>query len=217
MAPVSASTRVRAVICDWAGVLTNSVPDIVSAYCETAGVTPQRIGAALAAVAERDGHDPFAQLELGRISEETFLTRVADALARDGDAPVDLSAFRSAWFAGVRPNDEFVSYIVGLRRRQVALALLTNNVREWDAEWRAKLAPLHAFSVVVTSFDEGVRKPDPEIFRRTLSYLELPASACLFVDDSLDNCKGAEAAGLHAVWFRSTEQAVAAIEARLAA
>ena len=213
--PVTTATRVRAIVCDWAGVLTNPLHEIVGAYCELAGVSPERIGAALASVAERHGADPFAELERGRMSEATFLTRVAAALAADGGSQVELDGFRSAWFAGVRPNDEFLAYLSELHGRGLQLALLTNNVHEWDAAWRAKLASLDLFSVVVTSCAEGVRKPEPAIYERTLAYLGRPASACLFIDDSPENCEGARAAGLDAIWFESTRQAIAAIDERL--
>jgi putative hydrolase of the HAD superfamily len=58
------------------------------------------------------------------------------------------------------------------------------------------------FGPVVSSGTEGVRKPDPEIFRRALDRIHAPASATLFVGDDLENdVRAPIATGLHAVWL----------------
>jgi len=217
-APPSAEappTAIRAVVCDWAGVLTNPVAEFLTSYCAAVDVAPERIVAAIGRVAARDGGDPFAEMERGRLSEEEFLARIGAALAADGGPPVELGGFRAAWFAGVRPNRAFLGYLEELWRRGMTLAVLTNNVREWDSAWRATLTPSEIFSVIVTSCDEGVRKPDRAIYERTLGYLSLPPSECLFVDDVRENCEAAQALGLEAILFRSTAQAIAEIDRRL--
>ena len=45
--------------------------------------------------------------------------------------------------------------------------------------------------------------------------LRVPAGATLFIDDVELNCTAARELGLGAVWFRSTEQAIAEIERAL--
>jgi putative hydrolase of the HAD superfamily len=62
----------------------------------------------------------------------------------------------------------------------------------------------------------GVRKPEPEIYRLTLERLGVNADTALLVDDIEANCDGARELGMQAVWFRSTEQAIEDIEAVLA-
>jgi glucose-1-phosphatase len=51
------------------------------------------------------------------------------------------------------------------------------------------------------SFDLGVRKPKPEIYRAACRSLEVSPSQCLFLDDSAENVAGARAAGLDAMQF----------------
>ncbi len=48
------------------------------------------------------------------------------------------------------------------------MALLTNNVREWEPRWRAMLPVDEIFGTVVDSAFVGCRKPDPEIYGITL-------------------------------------------------
>ena len=52
------------------------------------------------------------------------------------------------------------------------------------------------FEAIVTGDDVASKKPDPEIYRRVLERLELPASACVAVEDSQNGCRAATAMGI---------------------
>ena len=82
------------------------------------------------------------------------------------------------------------------RLRQVMpTALLTNNVREWRAGWRAALdVPAH-FSLVVDSSEVGVRKPEAAIYKLVEDGLGLEGASLLFIDDLGVNLKPARALG----------------------
>jgi FMN phosphatase YigB (HAD superfamily) len=61
---------------------------------------------------------------------------------------------------------------------------------------------LDYFSRVVSSGTEGVEKPDPEIFRRTLKRMEVRPEEALYVGNlAFTDAKAAAAAGLHSVWL----------------
>lgn len=51
------------------------------------------------------------------------------------------------------------------------------------------------FDGAVVSGDEGVLKPDAEIFRRLIGRFDLEPTTTLFVDDRTDNVEGAVALG----------------------
>jgi putative hydrolase of the HAD superfamily len=58
------------------------------------------------------------------------------------------------------------------------------------------------FEKVVASGTEGVRKPDPEIFRRALRRMGLAPDRALYVGNlRRTDALGARAAGLHSVWL----------------
>jgi putative hydrolase of the HAD superfamily len=98
------------------------------------------------------------------------------------------------------------------------MALLTNNVREWEPLWRAKLPDIdEIFEVVVDSAFVGMRKPEPGIYQLTLERLGdgVSAADCLFVDDIEANCEMAVELGMTAVHYREPEQAIREIEATL--
>ncbi len=62
-----------------------------------------------------------------------------------------------------------------------------------------------------------MRKPDPAIYELTVERLGVPATACLFVDDLERNCDAAREAGMHAVHYRSADQAISEVRAALGA
>jgi putative hydrolase of the HAD superfamily len=108
-----------------------------------------------------------------------------------------------------------IALMADLRAEGYRMALVTNNVREWESRWRA-LAPIDdIFELVVDSAFVGVRKPDPEIYELALTGLGVGGSECLFVDDLERNCVAARTFGMQTVTYRDAEQAVAEIRAAL--
>jgi putative hydrolase of the HAD superfamily len=110
-----------------------------------------------------------------------------------------------------------IEFVRGLLGRGVRAALLTNNVREWEPLWRAKLPEIdELFEEVVDSAFVGIRKPDPAIYELTLERLGgIEPGRCVFVDDLDVNCDTARALGMAAVRFESAEQAIGEIERAL--
>jgi putative hydrolase of the HAD superfamily len=105
-----------------------------------------------------------------------------------------------------------IDYVRELRERGLRTALLTNNVREWEPRWRAKLPELdEIFEVVVDSAFVGMRKPERAIYELTLERLRgVRPAECVFVDDLEHNCEAARDLGMKAVRFESADQAIPA-------
>jgi putative hydrolase of the HAD superfamily len=96
------------------------------------------------------------------------------------------------------------------------MAMLTNNVREWEPLWRPMLPVDEIFETVVDSGFVGCRKPESRIYALTLERIGAAAGSCLFVDDVEVNCEGARRAGMRSVHFRKNDQAIAEIRELLA-
>jgi HAD superfamily hydrolase (TIGR01509 family) len=62
---------------------------------------------------------------------------------------------------------------------------------------------------VLVSAEEGVAKPDPELYLRACHRLGVAPACAGFVDDREENVVGARSAGLHAEVFVSAHQLVA--------
>jgi putative hydrolase of the HAD superfamily len=206
---------IRAVISDFGGVLTSPVLDAFLAVQAHSGIPLEALGPALGAIAERSGAHPLFELETGRLTEAAFLAELGRELTRQLDREVDMRDFGASLFAQLRPNHEFIDYMRSLRERGYRMAICTNNVREWEARWRALLPVDEIFHTVVDSAFVGVRKPDPRIYEVTLEQLGVSAAQALFIDDVELNCTAARELGMRAVWFRSGAQARSEIEAAL--
>lgn len=209
-------SQIEAVISDFGGVLTSPLLDSFAAFQDSSGISLQQLGSAMTAVAARIGANPLFELETGRLTEAAFLHSIADELTEQLGREVELHGFGERYFEHLHPNQRLIDYMRELRDRGYRLAICTNNVREWEALWRAKLPVDELFDVVVDSAFVGTRKPERRIYELTLERLGVNAGAALLLDDIDVNCVAARALGIHAVWFRSNDQAIAEIEAALA-
>lgn len=205
----------RAVISDFGGVLTTPLLGAFTGWAQDAGIPLEHLGMAMAAVAERTGSNPLFELETGRMSEADFLAGLGREITQSLGRAVALEGFGERYFAHLHPNERMLGYLRELHGRGVTLAICTNNVKEWEPLWRAKLPAIDIFDVIVDSGFVAVRKPDPEIYRLTLERLGLRAEQALLVDDVEVNCTAARELGLQAVWFQDSEQAIAEIEQAL--
>ena len=205
---------IRAVISDFGGVLTTPLSAGFLAYQEEAGVSLEELGHAMGRATEAYGEHPLYALERGEIAEAEFARRLEEQL----HAGFDLARLRELYFERIEPNPPMIRYLGELRGRGLRTALLTNNVREWEPLWRAKLPELEEiFELVVDSAFVGMRKPERRIYELTLERLGggLRAEECLFVDDLEVNCDGARALGMTAVRFDDAGQAIAELESAI--
>ena len=203
-------------ISDFGGVLTTPLGNAFAAWQRESGIGLEDLGTAMAAATERHGEHPLFVLEKGQITQTEFVRRVDAELGRSDS----LHGVLDVWFEHLERNVEMIALMRELRGRGLRMALLTNNVREWEPRWRALLPEIdEIFEVVVDSAFVGMRKPEPEIYALTLERLGggLEPADCVFVDDIAINCEAASELGMAAVVFESTDQARDEIESALRA
>jgi putative hydrolase of the HAD superfamily len=208
---------IRAVISDFGGVLTTPLLRSFAAFQEETGISFEALGRAMQSAAEDDGAYPLFELEKGNMTEAAFLEMLRDRLEPELGHRPEINRFRDIYFEALDPNEPMVELMRDLARRGHRMALLTNNVREWEPLWRSMLPVDEIFELIVDSAFVGMRKPEPEIYELTLERLgDVPAGECVFVDDTDVNCAAARELGMTAVHFESNEQAIPAIEAAVA-
>ena len=207
----------RAVISDFGGVLTTPLLGSFAAFQDETGISTSSLGTAMQRIAERDDEHPLFELERGRISEADFLAALRRELAIELGHEPELHRFSEIYFDALDPNEPMIELMRDLGRRGYRMALLTNNVREWEPLWRAMLPVDEIFEVIVDSAFVGMRKPEPAIYELAVERLGggIGTTECLFVDDVEDNVAAARELGMAAVHFRSSDQAVPEIEAAL--
>lgn len=111
-------------------------------------------------------------------------------------------AFFERWHETVgEPIAESVEMLLSLRRQGVRTYALTNFSAETYPLALARFPFLSVFDGTVVSGDEGVVKPDPEIYQRLLQRYALTPARAVFIDDKLENVDAARQLGLHGIHF----------------
>lgn len=118
-----------------------------------------------------------------------------------------ISAYRERWDEMLNgPIDGTVDVLAELKDKGVPIYALTN----WSAETfpiaKARYEFLGWFRDILVSGEEKLIKPDRRIFDLLLSRNGLAAAESVFIDDALHNVAGAEAAGMSALHFQSSEK-----------
>ena len=101
-----------------------------------------------------------------------------------------------------------VKILRGLKRNNYRLIALTN----WSAETFPiaikKYKFLKLFEGIVVSGEIKMLKPFKEIYDFTLEKYNLDPKECVFIDDRLDNIRGAVRCGINGIQFESPEKLI---------
>jgi epoxide hydrolase-like predicted phosphatase len=189
-------------ICDFGGVLTTNVFDSFRAFCEAEGLEPNTVKELF-----RSNADALAllrRLERGEVTAAEFSERFAEFLGVQADGLVE------RLFAGAGPDEPMIEAVRKARAAGIKTGLISNSWGEGLPYDQDMLAAL--FDGVVISGDEGLHKPEPEIFRLGAERIGLQAQQCVFVDDLRENCTGAENVGMIAVLHRGADSTIPRLE-----
>jgi putative hydrolase of the HAD superfamily len=201
---------VEVVVSDFGGVLTSPLIESFMAFQDRTGITTEVLGRGMAAATEANGgENPLFEMERGEITEIAFLERLTEALEPLLGHSPEMHRFKEIYFEALDPNPAMIDLMRDLKGEGYRMALLTNNVREWEPLWRSMLPVDEIFETVVDSAFVGMRKPDPRIYELTLGRLDgIAAEECLFIDDTEVNCTAAADLGIRVVHFRDNAQAI---------
>ncbi len=200
---------IRALITDFGGVLVRTADDAPRRLLEARlGLPPRTI--------DNRVFNGEASLrgQRGEIGYHEVWKQIGVDLKLNGRMSV--GELREAFFSGDFLDESLMALIRSVRPA-VKTGLISN---AWDNARKAftvKFAIADAFDVMVISAEEKVMKPDPRIYRMALERLGVSGAESIFVDDVLENVRGAEARGMRGVHFRSAEQARREIERLLKA
>ena len=96
------------------------------------------------------------------------------------------------------------TFLACLRANNLRLAVATS-ARKEEAEFVLNsLSLIDNFEVIVDISHIKKAKPDPEIYLRVLSKLNLPASQCIAFEDSVFGVKAVIEAGIHCILVKTT-------------
>jgi epoxide hydrolase-like predicted phosphatase len=206
---------IKAIVSDFGGVLTTPLMQSFLAVQDEIGISVEQFGKAMKRIQDQDGSHPLFEMEVGAITEEQFLAKLSDAIEPELGHKPELHRFREIYFNALDPNQPMIELMRELKARPLRMALLTNNVKEWEPLWRTMLPVDEIFEFVVDSAFVGHRKPDREIYDIVLRELGdgLEPENLLFIDDIEVNTDAARELGWNAVHYREPDQAIAEIRA----
>jgi putative hydrolase of the HAD superfamily len=205
--------RLRGLLIDYGGVLTNPLPEFMAEWVEADGIDPDRFAELMRRwLGPGADRSPVHDLETGRISAAEFERLLAAELiertpARPGAAN-RAAGMLTRMFSGMRVEDGMIDVVRTVRTAGVRTGLLSNS---WGLDyerdgWDA------LFDAVVISGEVGLRKPDPAIYALAAERLGLPPEQIVFIDDLRPNVRAAAAAGMVGVQHVDLETTVSELE-----
>ena len=187
----------RAVVFDLGGVVLGSPLHAIQRYERDRGFARNAINRV---AAETAPNGAWSRLERGELSMESFYPAFeADCRA----AGLEICARTMfEWMAEAsQPRDSMLAAIRTIRARGLRVAALTNN---WATEQPPRgghpsdgtRSLRERFDVFIESSVEGMRKPDPRIYRLACERLAVSPHEAVFLDDIGANLKPARQLGL---------------------
>jgi epoxide hydrolase-like predicted phosphatase len=189
----------EAVLWDYGGIFTASPFAAAHAYARSQDVDPAEMLRVVFGSYDADTDHVWHQLERGEMTFVDALTQIK------ADAEAAGFHFDSGEMFSMMVTDEIdrslvVEAVRLVRAKGLRTAIVTNNIREYGDAWRAQFPLEELFDAIVDSCEEGVRKPDPAIFRTALDRVGVTdATRAIFLDDFPGNIAAAEAMGMHGI------------------
>lgn len=201
--------RRSAVLFDLGGVVLGSPLQAIRAYEAELGLARNAINRVAAATAP---HGAWSRLERGEFELDAFYPAF-EADCRRAGLEIDARAMMDRMAAASAPRPAMLAAIERLRAADLRVGALTNNWAHSEDAGRSDgtRALADRFDVFVESSVEGLRKPDPAIYRLACERLAAPPDRVVFLDDIGANLKPARAMGMATIKVDEPEPALAAL------
>lgn len=99
------------------------------------------------------------------------------------------------------PFPNLIELLEELKDRNLKLGIITNGKGQFQMDNIKALGIEKYFDTILISEWEGIKKPDPEIFRRALEQLNVSPDQSIFVGDHpLNDVKAAKNVGMIGIW-----------------
>ncbi|MHA1674635.1 MAG: HAD family hydrolase [Promethearchaeota archaeon] len=186
-------TEIKAIIFDLGKVLINySFDRAFQKWAELTGHPPEFFANNF------QYNETLWQFERGQITPEEYFQYLSKSMKFPADW--DYKIFKEGWISvNIGLIQETVD-LLPLLKKKYSLYVLSNT-NKLHIESVTKDYPqlfLH-FKQKFYSHDLSARKPDAEIYEKVIKIIDLPPHEILFIDDMVDNIKGAEKTGIKGI------------------
>ncbi|MGE5041477.1 MAG: HAD family hydrolase [Candidatus Levyibacteriota bacterium] len=140
---------------------------------------------------------------VGNISSDALI----EALSRDFGSNLATAEVKDRWMKYYgemsKTNPEILELIKKVKvGRKV---YLFSNTTEMSNAHNQNIGVYDLFDGLFMSFQQGVKKPNPEFYKKVLSQVGVSAGEVLFIDDSYDNLEPAKRLGIKTILFNILE------------
>jgi putative hydrolase of the HAD superfamily len=199
MGAIEVTLALRAVIFDYGRVLTG--PPDPAAYAELqriSGLSADRLDSFY--WADRQAYDEGKLTGLG-----FWRNIVRDAGLTLGESEI---AELNLWDARMwtRGDPAMLAWQLAIKQRGLLTAIVSNMGDSVHEHMMRELDWLSRFDVLVWSYQLGVAKPDPAIYRYAMERLGTRPDETLFLDDKAENVETAAALGMKGMIFSTIEK-----------
>ncbi|MCF7567990.1 HAD family phosphatase [Sabulilitoribacter arenilitoris] len=190
--------KIKNIVFDLGGVIMNlNVPKTIEEF-ERLGITN---------IINRTGHhytdSVFYDFEIGKVSEFEFIEK----LRKMSSLQPSSEEIQNAWNAMIlNMPQERIECLINLKEKyNIYLLSNTNSIHQKkflnEVNKENNFSFNNLFIKAYYSHELGIRKPDEKVFRFVLKDSNLNAEETLFIDDSIDNIRVAEKAGIKGCYF----------------
>ncbi|MBN2257799.1 MAG: HAD family phosphatase [Anaerolineaceae bacterium] len=197
---------IKGIVCDFGGVLVlNHEMPVHQKWIERLGMDYKGF---MSTLFMSEG----ARLaSIGKISEREFWNSTKDLFNITEQEAEELG---HEVFADEHLNIDLINLVRSIPSN-IKKAILSNAFSDAREVFTSKLHLDELFDPIVISAEEGIAKPDDEIYLRTIERMGLIPCDCMFIDDLLDNVKAAAKLGMIAIHFQDTESTITQVKSLL--
>lgn len=178
---------IKAIIFDCFGVLTT---EGFRAFCTKYFVNqPEK---------RAEAQELMDQANLAQMSHEAFVEKLSKL---SGKTTAEVHDYLDS----NQPNEQLFNYIRQRLKPKYKIGMLSNASSNWLDELFAP-EDISLFDDIILSYEVGITKPDPGIYKLSAKKLGVEMKESVLVDDVDRYCEGARAVGMQAILYRDFDQ-----------
>lgn len=185
---------IKSIVFDWGGVLIDRpTPGLLKYFSKYFNVSEEKFN---------NAHKTYAaSFQKGTLLEDNYWEKMCTDLSKN--KPVEKSLWKKAFRSVYQEKTDVFNIATVLKKNGYMTGFLSNT--ETPAMSFFYEQKYNMFDVLVFSCKEGFRKPEKEIYEITLRRLNTKPEETLFLDDRIENIRGAESLGIQTILFKDSE------------
>jgi putative hydrolase of the HAD superfamily len=186
---------ITSIVFDWGGVLIDRpTPGLLRFFSDYFHISEDTFN-----TAHKKYVDSFQK---GTLTEQLYWDHICTDLLVD--TPAASSLWKHAFKSVYRENHAVFNIVKMLHHTGYKTGFLSNT--ELPAMEFFHERKYDFFNVLIFSCEEGYRKPEKEIYEILLVKLRSKPEETVFIDDRIENIKGAQSLGIHTILFKDANQ-----------